>query len=275
MNYIYCYTNKINQHKYVGQTNNLNRRIREHRSCAFNPKASSYNHLIHQKIREYGEENFDIEVLEKLYCEDPDEVNKREVYWIDKLQTYCGTGLGYNMDKGGSRKYESQVLNKNQIEEVKKKIKEGIPYIEIENEYNISPSFISSINHGTYFFDENETYPLYKYYKTDEDYDELIDLLINSPLTLRAIADQLGVGYSTVKKINAGTLRHGLYPSYPIRKIDARELRGIQVRNLLVNTKMTYAEITEATTASAETIRRINIGATFKDESLPYPLRSL
>ena len=40
MNYIYCYTNKINQHKYVGQTNNLNRRVREHRSCVFNKKTS-------------------------------------------------------------------------------------------------------------------------------------------------------------------------------------------------------------------------------------------
>ena len=57
MYYIYCYTNKINQHKYVGQTNNYNRRIREHRSCAFNKNASSYNDLIHKKIREYKDKN--------------------------------------------------------------------------------------------------------------------------------------------------------------------------------------------------------------------------
>ena len=43
IHYIYCYTNKINNHKYVGQTNNYERRIREHRSCAFNEKASSFN----------------------------------------------------------------------------------------------------------------------------------------------------------------------------------------------------------------------------------------
>lgn len=80
MYYIYCYTNKINQHKYVGQTNNLKRRIREHRSCAFNEKASSYNDLIHKKIREYGEENFEIEVLEKLFIEDVEIINEREIY---------------------------------------------------------------------------------------------------------------------------------------------------------------------------------------------------
>ena len=43
MYYIYCYTNKLNNHKYVGQTNNYERRIREHRSCAFNEKGNSYN----------------------------------------------------------------------------------------------------------------------------------------------------------------------------------------------------------------------------------------
>lgn len=67
MNYIYCYTNKINQHKYVGQTNNLNRRIREHKSCSFNENSTSYNDLIHKKIREYGIDNFSIEVLETIY----------------------------------------------------------------------------------------------------------------------------------------------------------------------------------------------------------------
>lgn len=51
MYYIYCYTNKVNNHKYVGQTNNLERRIREHRSASINPNSNSYNHLIHAKIR--------------------------------------------------------------------------------------------------------------------------------------------------------------------------------------------------------------------------------
>lgn len=51
MYYIYCYTNKINNYKYVGQTNNFKRRVREHRSSSFNEKSSSYNDLFHQKMR--------------------------------------------------------------------------------------------------------------------------------------------------------------------------------------------------------------------------------
>lgn len=103
MYYIYCYTNKINNHKYVGQTNNYERRVREHRSCAFNAKASSHNDLIHKKIRQYGEENFEITIIEKLYTDDIEEVNQREIYWIEKLKSHCSTGLGYNVSYGGGR----------------------------------------------------------------------------------------------------------------------------------------------------------------------------
>ena len=86
MYYIYCYTNKINNHKYVGQTNNFARRVRQHRSASFNQKASSYNDLFHKKMREYGEENFTVEVLEKGYKDNYEYVNERQQYWIEQMQ---------------------------------------------------------------------------------------------------------------------------------------------------------------------------------------------
>ena len=206
MYYIYCYTNKLNNHKYVGQTNNYERRIREHRSCAFNEKASSYNDLIHKKIREYGEENFEISLIETLYTEDINEVNQREIYWINKLQSHCSTGLGYNVSYGGGRRGYSSILSQEELQALKEDIKQGIPYYELEQKYNISASFISSINNGVYFQNDKETYPLFKYYKSDKDYDELIDLLLNSTYSYTKIAEMLNISQSTVKKINAGTL---------------------------------------------------------------------
>ena len=275
MYYIYCYTNKINQHKYVGQTNNYKRRIRQHHSCAFNPKATSYDDLIHKKIREYGEENFEISLLETLYTDNINEVNKREQYWIKELNTYCGNGAGYNMDLGGGRRGYSSILSNDELKILKNWIKQGIPYYEIEKYFCISSSFISSINNGIYFYDENETYPLYKYYKSNDDYDDLIDLLLNSDLSLKRISQILGIGYSTVKKINAGTLRHGLYPNYPIRKKSANEMRADKIKNLLLNTDMTNSQIAKIVGSSEETVRRIKIGETFKDNSLSYPLSNL
>lgn len=271
MNYIYCYTNKINGHKYVGQTNNFKRRINEHKSCAYNKKAYSYNDLIHKKIRQYGIDNFDIEVLEIIYNDNQSLIDEREQYWIKELNSHCRTGQGYNMTEGGQGQSGIKDYSSEEITQAKQMIKNGIEYIEITNQLGMSASYISSINHGVYHFDEQEKYPLYKYYKEDKDYDELIELLINSNLSLAEIARQLGMGYSTVKKINSGTLRKGLYPTYPIRKVT----RVDRIKNYLLNSDKSYAEIAQLTGASKETVRRTNLGITNKDDQLTYPLRNL
>lgn len=275
MYYIYCYINKINGHKYVGQTNNLKRRIREHRSCALNPKSSSYNDLIHNKMRQYGIDNFEIEVLEQIYTNDINIVNEREQFWIKEKNSFRGDGKGYNSDLGGGNRIRNSILSQDQIYSLKKEIQEGIPYYALEQKYNISASFISGINNGLYFYDKNQDYPLYKYYKNDSDYDELIELLTNSTLSLVEIAKSLDMGYSTVKKINAGTLKNGLYPTYPIRKRDVRAIRADKIKDALLHTNMTYQEIIDLYGSSKETIRRINIGESFKDNNLVYPLRNL
>lgn len=275
MYYIYCYINKINGHKYVGQTNNLSRRIREHRSCALNPKASSYNDLIHVKMREYGVENFDIEVLEKLYTDDIDIVNEREQFWVTKKNSFRGNGCGYNSDLGGRNRLRNSILSLDQLKDLKREIKQGTSYYELERKYNISPSFISSINTGVYFHDKKEEYPLFQYYKSDEDYDELIDLLLNSTLSLAEIARQLNIGYSTVKKINAGTLRNGLYPTYPIRTRDVRAIRADNIKNDLLISTMTQQEIANLHGVSKSTVQRINSGKCFIDTKHTYPLRNL
>lgn len=274
MHYIYCYTNKINQHKYVGQTNNLKRRIREHSSCAQNKTAASYDALLHKKMRQYGEENFIIDVLEIIYSDDIDEVNQREQYWIQKMQSFRGTGLGYNSDLGGSRKHSS-LFTSQEIKQIKEEIKKGTPYLELQHKYSISASFLSSLNNGVYFTEKDEEYPLFKYYKANKDYDELIELLIHSTLTLKEIAERLNIGYSTVKKINNGTLRKGLYPTYPIRKITPVQAKANQVKDLLLNTSLTKTEIMKAASVSDETVRRINLGLTHFDAQLTYPLRNL
>ena len=179
------------------------------------------------------------------------------------------------MDLGGGRRGYSSILSQEELQLLKNWIKQGISYYEIEKYFSISASFISSINNGVYFYDENETYPLYKYYKSDEDYDELIDLLLNSDLSLKKISEILGMGYSTVKKINAGTLRKSLYPTYPIRKKSANEFRADKIKELLLTTNKSNKEIAKIVNSSEETVRRIKIGETFRDDSLSYPLSNL
>jgi len=60
---IYKYQNKINNHIYIGQSNNIERRLYAHKWSANSNKSKEYNSKLHQAIRKYGIENFDISEL--------------------------------------------------------------------------------------------------------------------------------------------------------------------------------------------------------------------
>lgn len=271
MNYIYCYTNKINGHQYVGQTNDIERRKREHRSCATNKKSKQYVDLFHTKLREYGEENFEFEILEQI-SDGKEATNLAERKWIEKLQTYCGDNKGgYNMNRGGS--VHIQWVYKDRAEAIREAIKSGWPYAKITEVYGISAGHISNINHGKYYYDEKEKYPLYNYFKKDE-IERAKDLLINTDMIMKDIAKSLSLGYSTVKKLNYGSLRYDKNVDYPLRKTSTCSQRANKIKKLLSEGKSNI-EIIQETGASDETIRRINNGITYKDNNYKYPIRSL
>ena len=87
---IYLVTNAVNNKKYVGQTQRvLEERIAEHRR--------SKTSVIYHAIQKYGWENFAVEILDE--CKTIDELNDREIYWIEKLKTKVPNG--YNLTDGG------------------------------------------------------------------------------------------------------------------------------------------------------------------------------
>lgn len=106
---IYCYTNKINGLKYIGQTTN-----EQSRRCSFtNPNArycTSYKQYkeggklskFDQARKDFGLEAFDYEILDIIENEDSeyliDELNALETYYIKKYDTMNN---GYNMTEGG------------------------------------------------------------------------------------------------------------------------------------------------------------------------------
>lgn len=270
MNYIYCYTNKINGHKYVGKTNNLERRKIEHRSSANNPLSKEYNYLFHRKLREYGEENFIFSVLQKL--EDSEDINKAECFWIEQLKAFVGDNQGgYNLTRGGEE-IPSICLYEENIQEIKTAIKNKIPFDKIKQKYGISISYISAINHGMYYRENNETYPLCKYYKDKDEINYIKELLINSSISMKELAKQLGISYSTIKKINSGSLWKDDKIDYPLRKISSGKQRAIEIQKMLLN-GASNEEIIAKTNVSTITVRRINNGESYKDNSLHYPLR--
>lgn len=87
---IYLFKNKINNKSYVGLTNNLERRIIEHR-CHKKKTKFSY------AIRKYGIDNFDLLVL-KDGIKTKKEASTYEQKYIEE---YNSAILGYNMTEGG------------------------------------------------------------------------------------------------------------------------------------------------------------------------------
>ncbi len=95
---IYKITNLINNHAYIGQSKNIEFRIKTHLKKAFILDSDEYNKALYQAIRLHGVENFSIETLEELPEATRQYLNIRESYWIDYYDTYNN---GYNETLGG------------------------------------------------------------------------------------------------------------------------------------------------------------------------------
>lgn len=224
IHYIYCYTNKINNKKYIGQTNNIERRKKQHiQDSIHNHKGHevSYNLPFHCAIRKYGIENFSFEILEIIDTDDWLIVNKKESEWIKNKN--CISPNGYNLKAEG---VSNQGGNKSTIpEDIQDKIiqdlKDGKFIIDIANDYQLSRSYVSDINNGRCLRRENETYPLQQNRMTNDEYYQIFDLLKNTNYSMNKIAEYLGRSRDTINKINNGyqQIVRALYQGdFPIRK---------------------------------------------------------
>lgn len=149
---IYKITNKINGHSYIGQSIDIKRRWRDHKS-----KWVNQNYPLQKAFKKYGMKNFSFEVLEECNVKELDE---KEIYYINKFDTYNN---GYNATTGGQG----------------------------------TPNGIIKIS--------------------EKELNEIFDLLENSNLTQKEIAEIYNVGMDTISDINYGNSRYQIGRKYPIR----------------------------------------------------------
>lgn len=109
---IYCIENITTNKKYIGQSIDINDRWRRHIS-ELNHN-SHHNDYLQKAWNKYGDKDFRFYVLE--YC-DKDELDKKEIYYIDFYNT-TNRKYGYNLKSGGQ-------YHNYQTEEVKIKISES------------------------------------------------------------------------------------------------------------------------------------------------------
>ena len=220
MYYIYCYTNKINGKKYIGQTSHLSRRKSEHKYAAFNPNAKDYSLLFHQKIRQYGIENFEFTVLEQIDTENLDYVDEREQYWINKEQTFVKNGKGYNITLGGQSRGRHKLIEKEKVLKIIELLSNSqLSQQEISLQEKVSPGLVSRINVGSYYPIEGITYPIRNNKIPIDILKGVAYSLLNTNLTRQEIADLYGVSLSTVKRIKSGERKiEGFEDCFPLKK---------------------------------------------------------
>lgn len=85
---IYKITKKSNGKSYVGQSNDIERRFKEHQY--------KDDLAIDKAIQKYGIKAFTYEILEECTS---DKLDEKEIYWIAYYNTY--KGFGYNCNAGG------------------------------------------------------------------------------------------------------------------------------------------------------------------------------
>lgn len=116
MNEVYLITNRVNGKRYVGITSrNYEVRFREHVNEALNGSKS----ILHNAIRKYGPDNFDVILLESGISDE--NACDKEMYYIKLYNTFYTSKIGYNMTLGGMG-----VVGHRHDEVTRKKISEGL-----------------------------------------------------------------------------------------------------------------------------------------------------
>lgn len=105
---IYKITNIINHKSYIGKSENIEERFKEHK-IPYRWRQHS-NIILYKAFLKYGIENFLFEVIEEC---SPQQLNDREKYWIKYFHTYIGdeSSHGYNMTEGGDGKTSASQQN--------------------------------------------------------------------------------------------------------------------------------------------------------------------
>ena len=149
---IYKFQNKINKKVYIGQSISLETRYKSHYNNYKNSNLEDYNTKFYNALRYYGFKNFSYEILEASDYFTKEELNQKEIYWIDYFNSYED---GYNSNRGGFKVTENgedhpmAKLTNEQVLEIKYKLKTTtISQYQLAEEYGVTQSLIAEINNG-------------------------------------------------------------------------------------------------------------------------------
>lgn len=131
---IYKFENKINGQVYIGQSVNIEKRYKQHKTnCNLSDRNKS---KFYQALNELGFDNFSFTIIEHCL---PNELNEKEIYWINY---YNSVEQGYNTLSGGTYGY---IVDR---ELIYKAWDEGLSVQEIANKLEISKTLTREALHS-------------------------------------------------------------------------------------------------------------------------------
>lgn len=217
---IYKITNKLNNKSYIGQSQNPQRRWKEHIWDAFNPNCEEHS-AIHDAFVATRIENFSFDIIGWF-----DDYNEKEKYYIKYYNSLIPNG--YNIMSGGEEpphhygeehhnsKYSQDIID-NIINDL---LSQQYTLKEIQDKYHVNEVLVSSINRGNTHKREDLQYPIItvsKYHCNDDTVNQIKYLLKNSVCTCKEIANYFHIDVSSVKAINNGRNHYDNNINYPIR----------------------------------------------------------
>lgn len=256
MGCIYMYTNNLNGKKYIGQTTRpLKIRHWQHLS-----QNAGY---IDRALKKYGVENFILTILEDN-IDDINELNKKEVYYIDKYNTFND---GYNLNRGGDNQtsfsYELRDAIVYQLKYTNKTSRQ------IAQELGCSVYSIQEVNVGNTLPLSTEQYPIRKHgcyrYNSDE-IDSVIEMLTQTSFSFDKIAELTNTNFNFVADINQGkrTFLDKQQYDFPLRKGKQQTHMTIelaeQIVSMLKDDELSSGEIGEHLGIPKYTVGSINRG---------------
>ena len=150
---IYKITNTINSKSYIGQSTDIHKRWKREIEDSNNVNSHCYDYPLMRAFRKYGVDNFKFEVIEECKRE---ELNQREMYWIDYFDTFYN---GYNQTFGGDtalRQPKEKIIGV-----ITDLTNTNMTHKDISIKWDISKEMVQGINTGRYW-KHNVDYPLQK-----------------------------------------------------------------------------------------------------------------
>lgn len=268
--YVYKIENKINKKIYVGQTNNLDRRMQEHKHDERN------NHPIHNAIKKYGWENFEVSVL--YYGVN---YNEKEKEYI-KLYKSNRKEYGYNITAGGQdssgENNPQSKLSQSDVYQIISDLKGNNSIECIAKKYRTTVKTIRNINAGISWRIGSLQYPIRKRklkILNNEEVKEIISLLKDANNSIEGIADMFNIKPYIVLNINKGNTYRLDSEIYPIREIGITGRDIERIVEMLEQENIPIKEIAEKFNKTLSQIYRINKGECWHNDSLKYPIRKM